>query len=339
MAGRRISGGHDAVGDADPPGRPGGQHRHPPAEAGLPGHLGQVVGAGLEHRHPPGQELIAGEVAVVIGVGGRRGDVLGVDQVDHVAQCGDRLRVVEGEPVAVAEHPAGRADVVQGDALQVVGGVVAPLAHPERIEPGGIAAPPGGVEGQPCQQRAQRVVGRVGIPAGLTQCRRLHPGVGEQVGVVEQRDPGVGELRHPPQPAAPGELRDHRRLPVGRRRDRHQPVVVGVLGEVGVVHPEDVVGAAAGHIGAQRVEVARIGHQGGAHLDLGVATVELIEGLAVGPGHLLVPQPDRHHCRPRGFVGASHQLDHADQDQGDGDERGRDHRREAGPRHHLNPVT
>ena len=80
--------------------------------------------------------------------------MLGVDQVDDVLQCCDRLRVVEGEPVTGAEHPTGRADVVQGDALQVVGGVVAPLADPQRLEPGRIAAAPGGVHGQPRQQGA-----------------------------------------------------------------------------------------------------------------------------------------------------------------------------------------
>ena len=85
VTGGRIARRDNAVGDADPPGRPGGEHRHAPTELGLLGDLGQVVGAGLQYRHPPGQELIAGEVAVVVGVRGRRCDVVGVDQVDHVA--------------------------------------------------------------------------------------------------------------------------------------------------------------------------------------------------------------------------------------------------------------
>ena len=107
MPGRRIARGDNAVGYAHPSRRADGQYRHTPVEPGLLSDLGQVVGTGLEHCHPPGQELVAGEVAVVVGVRGRRCHMVGVHQVDDVTQPDGGLRVVEGEPVALGEHPAG----------------------------------------------------------------------------------------------------------------------------------------------------------------------------------------------------------------------------------------
>ena len=100
-------------------------------------------------------------------------------------------------------------------------------------------------------------------------------------------------MRHTPQHPAPGELPGDCRIPIRRGRDGHQPSVVGVFGEVGVVDPEDIVGTAARDVGAQGVKVGGIGHQGGADLDPGVFAAELGKRLAIGGGHLLVPQSHR----------------------------------------------
>ena len=89
---------------------------------------------------------------------------------------------------------------------------------------------------------------------------------------------------------------DHRGLPVRCRVgaqhlcDVHQPAAVGVSGEVGVGQPEDVVGAAAGGVGAQRVEVGGIRHHVDPYLDVGVQAGEFVERFPVGGGDLLVPQ-------------------------------------------------
>ena len=109
-----------------------------------------------------------------------------------------RLRVVEGEPVADGEHATRRADVVQVDALQVVGGVVAPLPDALGVESGVAARFPSAstvsrasngrsVSSSPSDQRSDE------------QLRQLDAGGVEQVGVEVQRDPGVGQLRHSPQ--------------------------------------------------------------------------------------------------------------------------------------------
>ena len=71
----------------------------------------------------------------------------------------------------------------------------------------------------------------------------------------------------------------------------HEPAAVGVRGEVGVGEPEDVVGAAAGDVGAQRVEVGRVGDEVDAHFDVGMRAGELVERLPICRGDLLVPQP------------------------------------------------
>ena len=157
MSGRRIARSGNAVGDADPADGSDGHRHDTPPEAGLLGDRGQVVGAGLEQRHPALQELVAGEVAVAVGVRRGRGDVVVVDQPHQVVERRDRPGVVEGEPVAVGEHAACRADVVQVDALKVVGGVVAPLPDALRVEAGFVGPASVGVDGQPGKQRPQRV--------------------------------------------------------------------------------------------------------------------------------------------------------------------------------------
>ena len=175
----RIARCHNAVGDADPPGRTGGQHRHSPSEARLPGDLGEVVRAGLEDRHPTGEKLIAGEVAVIVGVRRRWGDIVGVDQVHHVLKCGDGLRIVEGEPVAVGEDPARRSDEVEIDALQIIGGVVAPLPDAAGVESVLRGCRAVDVHGESGQQWTQGVNAGVRVPARLAECGRVHAGGGE----------------------------------------------------------------------------------------------------------------------------------------------------------------
>ena len=113
-----------------------------------------------------------------------------------------------------------------------------------------------------------------------------------------------------------------------------EPAVVGVAREVGVGEPEDVVGAAARDVGAQRVEVCRVGHQVDAHLDIGMRAVECLERLPVGLGDRRVPDPHPHHD----FVAVG--LAGVVQENGD---RGQQHhdesQRTGGQRGNAGPVT
>ena len=125
--------------------------------------------------------------------------------------------VVEREAVAVLEHAARRPDVVEVDALQVVGRVVAPLPDPSGVETRVPAA-------CPSASRVSRASSgrKVSSPSGLqrkvSSWVGIDTGRGEQVRVVVHGDAGVGQLRHAPQHAAAGELVDHRRLPVAALR-------------------------------------------------------------------------------------------------------------------------
>ncbi len=122
--------------------------------------------------------------------------MVAVDQVDEVAKGLPRFGIVEREGVAALEHPAGRSDVVEVDALRVVGGVVAPLPNPLEVEVRCVGPMSSGVDGDAGQQRSQGVVaGRT--PAQGVQLGGIDPGGGQQVGVVEQRDPRIGRLRDP----------------------------------------------------------------------------------------------------------------------------------------------
>ena len=75
-----------------------------------------------------------------------------VDQPHEVVERGDGSRVIEGEPVAVGELAPGGADVVQVDALEVIGGVVSPLPYPLRVEARFVGVVSVGVDRQPGQQ-------------------------------------------------------------------------------------------------------------------------------------------------------------------------------------------
>ena len=72
-----------------------------------------------------------------------------VDQLDQVGESLDGTRVVEGEAVTGLIDPARRADVVEVDALRVVGGVVAPLPDPCRVETRCARGVSVGIDGEP----------------------------------------------------------------------------------------------------------------------------------------------------------------------------------------------
>ena len=212
MRRRRISRRCNAVGDAYPA---DGADRHrddTPPETALLCDRREVVGAGLEQRHPALQELIAGEVAVVVRVRRGRCDVVVVDQTHEIVERSDRPRVVEGEPVAVGEHAARRTDVVQVDALKIVGGVVSPLPDASSVEPGFVGSAAVRVDGQPGQQRPQGV-DVAGGPAHREQLSEIDARGVEKVGVEVHRDARIGQLRYAPQHAVAGELIHDRRLP------------------------------------------------------------------------------------------------------------------------------
>jgi hypothetical protein len=57
----------------------------------------------------------------------------------------------------------------------------------------------------------------------------------------------------------------------------------------------------AGHVGVQGVEVGGVGDHVDPHLDAGILRGELVEGLLVRRGHLLVPQSHRDDGLAAGF--------------------------------------
>ena len=138
----------------------------------------------------------------------------------------------------------------------------------------------------------------------------------------------------------------HRRLPVRRSVrpqhfcDVHQPAAVGVSGEVRVGQPEDVVGAAARDIGAQRVEVGGVRHHVDPYIDVGVDAGELVERLPVRGGHLLIPQAHGDHRPACGFR-RSAQQHRGDEQHGHGESQGRRDQswKPSGAQRHFSPVT
>ncbi len=124
-----------------------------------------------------------------------------------------------------------------------------------------------------------------------------------------------------------------------RLSDVHQPAAAGIPGEIRVGQPEDVVGAAARDIGAQGVEVGRIGDDVDPHLDVGVLAGELVERLAVRRGDLLVPQSHRDHGPAGGFGGATQQHSGDEQHGHHGRQTRGNQRGTPWPQTHLSPVT
>ena len=290
-----------------------GRHRHDaPLELGAVGHVLEVVHARLEQRDLALQELVAGEVAVVVGVGRRRRHLVLVDQVDDVLKRLHRLGPGEHElAVGVLELAAVAADEVVVDALQVLCGRVAPLLRLGAVEATLVAALAVGVDGEFPQHRQQGVsTAAARRPDQAADLLGSDAGVVQQLLVVVHGDAAVGELRHPPQLAAQGVLLDGGRHPIGLQRIEvaadldHRTRGVGL--KVRAVHHEDVVGAAAAHVGAQLGEVVGPRHQRRLHGDAGVGLPELGERGVVSLLHLLVPQPHGDGgagCRTRGGRG------------------------------------
>jgi hypothetical protein len=177
------------------------------------------------------------------------------------------------------------------------------------------------------------------------QFAQFHARRVQQIRIEVQSDARVGQLRHGPQHTVAGELIDHRAFPClrGSGAQRlcyvHQPAAVGVTRGVGVGQPEDVVGAAAGHVGAQRVEVARVGDDVDPYLNVGVLTGERGERLPIRRRDLFVPQPHRDHGPTAGFVGSAQQ--HRDNEQDSQRERqsAEDERGNTWAETHFSPVT
>ena len=241
----------------------------------------------------------------LVSDGGRR-DVVLVDQAHQVVERRHGPRVVEGEPVAVGEHPPCRADVVQIDALKIVGGVVSPLPDASGVEAGFVGPASVGVDGQSGKQGPQGV-DIAGRPPRIQKLAQIDARRLDEVGVEVDRDACIRQLRHRPQRTVAGELVDHRRLPTRcsvrsqRFRDVHQPVAVGVSGEVRVRQPEDVIRASTRGVGAQGVEIGCVRHHVHPHVDVGMDPGELVERFPVRGGHLLVPQAHGHHRAACGF--------------------------------------
>ena len=267
-----------------------------------------------------------------------------IDQTHEIVERRDRPWVVEGEPVTVGEHAARRTDVVQVDALKIVGGVVSPLPDASSVEPGFVGSAAVRVDGQPGQQRPQGV-DVAGGPAHREQLSEIDARGVEKVSVEVHRDARIGQLRHAPQHTVTGELIHDRRLPAAcgvrpqRFRDVHQSTAVGVSGEVGIGQPEDIVCAAACGVGAQRIEIGGVWHHIDPHIDIGVKPGELVERFPVGGGDLLIPQAHGDDRSARGFRGSAKQYRGDEQQRhGDGHTR-RGHRGNLGAQCHLSPVT
>src|SRR3954467_10800257 len=81
-----------------------------------------------------------------------------VDQAHQIAESLRRFGIVERELVAALEYPARGADVVQVDALGVIGGVVSVLADPPELKICCVRTMPVDIDGEFCEQGSQCVV-------------------------------------------------------------------------------------------------------------------------------------------------------------------------------------